>query len=270
MNTTLPLFFDPLPPDPPGVRRFFTQRLGGVSSGSLASLNLGQKVGDTPENVAENRRRLMSALGLPPERLCLVQQVHEAETRRVEAPSLAPPPEGDALVTDRPGLVLGILTADCAPVLLADPQARVIGAAHAGWRGAVGGILESALHAMERLGAQRERILALTGPCIRQEAFEVGPEVRAQFLAQAEENLAFFRQKTPVAPVSAGHGEKYLLDLAGYIQHRLHLGGLRREHIHDTMRCTFTEEARFFSHRRSTRQGDAPCGRQLGGLLLLE
>ena len=188
--------------DLPGLRHAFLTRQGGVSAGPFASLNLGQRSGDDPANIATNRQRAAALLGGTADRLVTARQVHSATCLAVTEP-WAPdaPPEADALATDRPGLLLGVLTADCAPVLLADPEARVVGAAHAGWRGALSGIVEATVATMRRLGADPQRIRAAVGPCIARESYEVGPEFEQRFLAEDPDSARHF---TPAeAPTAA-------------------------------------------------------------------
>ncbi|MBF0136553.1 MAG: peptidoglycan editing factor PgeF [Magnetococcus sp. DMHC-1] len=239
-----------------GVHVFFTTRHPGVSQGGHAGFNLGDHVGDRPERVVENRRRLMELLGAPAQRLCLLRQVHGDQ---VCLPA-DEPPEGDALVTDVPGWVLGILVADCAPVLLVDPLARVIGAAHAGWRGAVGGVVPACMAAMERLGARRQRIVAVVGPCIGPTAFMVGQDVWERFLQVRDDYQVHF--------TVASESGRFLLDLPGFLRRQMCDEGLVRDRIHHVDLCTFSQENLFFSHRRSSQCGEGPCGRQMGGIFL--
>ncbi|MBF0142175.1 MAG: peptidoglycan editing factor PgeF [Magnetococcales bacterium] len=251
---------------PEGVRFFFTGRGGGVSGGSYGSLNLGLHVGDRPEDVRENRRRVMAALGVDPGALCLVNQVHGRRTWRVDSPFSDGPPDGDAMVTSRPGLVLGIMTADCVPVLLADAGARVVGAAHAGWRGALAGILDSCLAEMAGLGARSERVFALIGPCVRAPEYEVDDGLRRRFLEAPEGPDPAFVGELFTPGERAGF---FMFDLAGYVQMRLIHNGVDAGRIRDIGHCTSAMENTYFSHRRATRQGADPCGRQMGGVFLL-
>ncbi len=243
----------------PGLRHGFFTREGGVSEGLYASLNCGFGSGDAAEHVAENRARALAAAGMPAGSLVTAYQVHSPDVavveklwRRQDAPKV------DAMVTDRPGLTLGILTADCGPVLFADAEARVIGAAHAGWRGAVTGVLEATVVAMEALGARRGRIAAVLGPCIAQRSYEVGPEFPAPFLAQSPENAAFF------AP-SAREG-RHMFDLPGYVVHRL--GALGLGQVGRLANDTCAEADRFFSYRRATLEGEKDYGRGLSAICL--
>ncbi len=242
------------------AHRFFT-RSGGVSAGLYSSLNCGYGSGDTPDNVRENRRRAAAAFGHDEENLLTLYQIHSTEVLTVGAERWRSPgaPKADALVTDRPGVLLGVLAADCAPVLLADPSAHVIGAAHAGWKGALAGVVETTVAAMERLGARRERLRAVIGPCIGAQSYEVGPEFPTPFLAQDEANRGFFRD----APRS-GH---FLFDLAGYLVRRLQLAGVTaRATGHDTL----VAKEHFFSYRRNTLEGVRDYGRGLSAIALQE
>jgi polyphenol oxidase len=238
--------------------RFFTRR-GGVSAGLYSSLNCGYGSGDEPDNVRENRRRAAASFELAATELLTVHQIHSTDVLTVADRRWTSPgaPKADAMVTDRSGVALGVLAADCAPVLLADPCAGVIGAAHAGWKGALAGIVEATIAAMERLGAQRERLQAAVGPCIGRESYEVGPEFPAPFLAQDDANAVFFR-----ATPRAGH---FLFDLAGYLAHRLALAGVAASATgHDTLRASDD----FFSYRRNTLEGVRDYGRGLSAIAL--
>ncbi|WP_326522917.1 peptidoglycan editing factor PgeF [Sphingomonas sp.] len=235
-----------------GVAHGFLGRTGGVSDGGYASLNVGTGSHDNPALIAENRRRATDVV-LPGGRLATVHQVHGAEAVAVLEPfDDALRPHADALVTDRPGIALGILTADCAPVLFADRDAGVVGAAHAGWKGALAGVTDTTLLAMETLGADRSRIVAAIGPCIAQASYEVDEAFRARFVADAGEADRFFRDAAP------GHA---MFDLAGYVAHRLAAAGVRTVEIVGA--DTYADEARFFSYRRSTHRGEGDAGRQI-------
>lgn len=247
--------------DSGGIRHSFFTREGGVSDGLFASLNCGLGSSDDAANVAENRGRAMAALGLEAERLATCYQVHSPDAVVVDSPwPQAERPRADAMVTRRPGVALGILTADCAPVLFADAEARVIGAAHAGWRGALSGVLEATVTAMIGLGAAPERIGAGIGPCIAQASYEVGPEFPAPFLAVDPASTDFFRP----AP-RAGH---FLFDLRGYIERRLTRLGLAR--IEASGSDTAAEADRFFSYRRSCLRKEKDYGRELSAICLAE
>lgn len=238
--------------------RFFTRR-GGVSSGLYSSLNCGYGSGDQPDNVRENRRRVAGQFGLDEPDLQTVHQIHSTDVLTVADDRWSSPgaPKADGLVTDRPGVVLGVLAADCAPVLLADGEAGVIGACHAGWKGALGGVADATVAAMEKLGARRERIRAAIGPCIGPASYEVGPEFPAPFLAQDPANERFFR-----AAERAGH---FMFDLPGYLLHRIARNGVAVAATgHDTLAGTDD----FFRYRRNTLQGVRDYGRGLSAIAL--
>lgn len=246
--------------DLPAISHAFFTTEGGVSRGLFASLNCGYGSADDPANVRENRARAAARFGLPEERLLTLHQIHSTDVLTVEDALWRSPgaPKADALVTARPGVALGVLAADCAPVLLADPDAHVIGAAHAGWRGALGGVAEATIAAMERLGARRGRIRAAIGPCIGPASYEVGPEFPAPFLAQDAANARFF------APSSrAGH---HMFDLPGYLLRRLSLAGIGSAEA--TARDTLAETGTFFSYRRNTLAGTKEYGRGLSAIAL--
>ena len=235
---------------------FFTRR-GGVSVGPYASLNCSLSGQDTPEAVQENRARAARLLGAEPANLVGLTQVHGIAVATVDAPW--PPgagPRADAMVTDRPGVALGIITADCTPVLLEDRRAGVVGAVHAGWRGAVAGVLEATVAAMVRLGARPASVTAAIGPCIRQPSYEVGPDLRGAVLAHDGADAAFF-----IKGASPGHWQ---FDLAGYCRARLH--GLARVDVIDA--DTLADAERFFSHRRRTLAGGGPIGHQISAIML--
>lgn len=243
----------------PRLRHGFFTREGGVSTGIFASLNCSLGSGDAPADVAENRRRAMAALDLGPERLVTCRQVHGRDVALVEGCwDDADRPRADGMVTRQRGLALGILTADCAPVLLADAEAGVIGAAHAGWRGAFAGVIAATIETMQRHGARAERMRAGIGPCIGFASYEVGPEFPAPFLAQDPANVAFFR-----AAPRAGH---HLFDLAGYVRSRLAAAGVTR--IEAAGGDTAAEPARFFSWRRASLADERRFGHQLSAICL--
>jgi YfiH family protein len=243
----------------PGIRHAFFTREGGVSGGIYASLNGGLGSSDEPAKVAENRRRMTERLGLGPDALVSLHQVHSADAVAVERPwNRDDRPRADGMVTKTPGLALGITTADCGPVLFAHAHAGVIGTAHAGWRGALGGVLEATLAAMERLGAQRHRVVAVLGPMIRQDAYEVGPELVAAFRDAGSSNARFFRPTE-----RDGHA---LFDLPGYIGVRLRAAGVAS--FTDLGLCTYADERRFFSYRRTTHRGEPDYGRLISAIAL--
>jgi len=235
----------------PGIRHAFLTRQGGVSSGLFSSLNCGYGSGDDNANVRANRERAADAIDLGADDLATLYQVHSADVVEVSAPwSLEERPKADALVTRTPGLGLGILTADCVPVLFADPQAGVVGAAHAGWKGALSGVVEATVAAMERLGAARADISAAIGPCIRQASYEVGPELRQAFIVADEASAGFF-----TASKRDGH---FMFDLAGFVSRALADAGVKGE---DVGIDTYADEERFFSYRRTTHKGEPDYGR---------
>jgi YfiH family protein len=245
----------------PRVRHAFFTRDGGVSEGVYASLNVGLGSSDAPDNVHENRARVARALGVAPGALALPYQIHSPDAVVVRAPwGDDERPRADAVVTDVPGLAMAVSTADCTPVLLADADAGVVGAAHAGWRGALRGVLESTLAAMESLGAARGRIVAAIGPTISADAYEVGPEFVARFLEEDAESAPFFMRAE-----RAGHA---MFDLPGYVAMRLDKAGLGG--VEDLGLCTYHDEARFFSYRRMTHRGEADYGRLIAGIALAD
>lgn len=238
---------------------FFT-REGGVSGGIYGSLNCGAGSADERSAVLENRARVAERLGTTGDRLVTCHQVHSADAVVVETPwPMGQNPKADALVTNRKGIALGALAADCAPVLFADPEAGVIGAAHAGWKGALGGVLEATLEAMVRLGARRGRVRAALGPCIGPEAYEVGPEFEARFLAADPGNAVYFRRS------SADSRPRF--DLPGYVLARLARSGL--DTVENCTLCTYLAEDRLYSYRRATHRGEPDYGRQVSAIVLL-
>ena len=243
----------------PRVRHAFFTRQGGVSSGIFSSLNCGFGSGDDADKVATNRARVTRELGVDKTSLVTLYQHHSAEV--VEAVEPWPhdeAPKADSMVSKTPGITLGILAADCAPVLLADGEAGVIAAAHAGWRGALSRVLENTVAKMVELGATKERIVAVIGPCIAQRSYEVGPEFPERFLAQNEENAQFF-----YPGVRSGH---YFFDLKAYATRRLKRAGIGE--VRAIRADTCTEEDRFFSYRRSVKRGEEDYGRQLSVIYL--
>ena len=242
-----------------GVRHAFFTREGGVSDGVYATLNAGVGSRDDQQHVAENRARMATALGVAPDALLTPYQIHSANVVVADAPwTPAARPRADAVVTRTPGLAIGVSTADCGPVLLADPDARVIGAAHAGWRGAVGGVTDAAIAAMEALGARRERIIAAIGPLIRQPSYEVGAELVDIFLAADDANARFF-----LPSAQLGH---FMFDLPGYIAARLARAGIGA--VEDLGECTYADPQRFFSFRRTTHRGEPDYGRHVNAIVL--
>jgi polyphenol oxidase len=243
----------------PFAHGFFT-RQGGVSTGPYATLNCSLSSGDAPDSVLQNRARAAQALDVLPGALVGMTQVHGATAVRVtECWKPGSGPRADAMVTDRPGVGLGIITADCAPVLFADAEAGVIGAAHAGWRGAAAGVIEATIAAMAALGAIPARIVAAIGPCIRQASYEVGADLRDAVLGASPDAARHF------AP---GQRERrWQFDLPGYCAARLAAAGIRRVDLVEA--DTAAEEDRFFSHRRRTLAGGGPIGHQISILALV-
>ena len=249
---------DPLTAGLPVRHGFFT-RAGGVSEGPFASLNCSLSGADSRDSVLENRARVARALGAAPDALVGLTQVHGIAVARVEATWVAGAgPRADAAVTDRPDIALGIVTADCAPVLFADAAAGVIGAAHAGWRGAVAGILEATVAAMAGLGARAERMVAAVGPCIGQESYEVAADLRDAVLAENAENTRFF--------TGGVRPERWQFDLAGYCAARLRAVGVGAVEVLGA--DTLALEEKFFSHRRRTLAGGGPIGHQMSAIVL--
>ncbi len=241
-----------------GVAHGFLGRRGGVSQGVCAGLNVGLGSDDDRLAIAENRRRAIDAV-TPGARLVTVHQIHSPEVVHVETPWPDDArPRADAMVTDRPGLALGILTADCAPVLLADAEARVTGAAHAGWKGAFGGVVEATVAAMERLGAERSRIAAAVGPCIARKSYEVDDSFFRRFAEAAPENERFF--------ASGERKGRHLFDLEGFVLSRLAAAGLAR--IEALGEDTYSQPELFFSFRRATHLGESDYGRQISLIAL--
>ncbi len=243
-----------------GIAHGFFTREGGVSEGIYAGLNCGAGSKDDRERVIENRRRVATHLGAAGDRLLTCHQVHSSDAIVVTEPwSLGQNPKADALVTRVPGIALGALAADCAPILFADPEARVIAATHAGWKGALDGVLEATVAAMTRLGARPNRIRAALGPCIGPTAYEVGPEFEARFVAVDAGFARFFRRARPEA--------RPYFDLPGFVLERLARAGL--DTVESCTACTYTDEARLFSYRLATHRGEPDYGRQVSAIVLL-
>ncbi len=235
---------------------YFT-RQGGVSNGIYAGLNIGLGSSDQRDSVIENRRRVAEAMGVAAANLTTAYQIHSADAVTISAPLTGEPPRADALVTNVPGIAIGITTADCGPVLFADPKARVIGAAHAGWKGALTGILESTIDAMEAAGAHRADIVAVLGPSISQASYEVGPEFVERFRLADEANERYFApSQTP------GHAQ---FDLNRYTVDRLAVAGVQTSML---ARCTYGEEELFYSYRRATHRNEPDYGRQISAIAL--
>lgn len=243
------------------VRHAFFTRSGGVSPGVYASLNGGVGSNDRPENVAENRARMAAILGVSPARLLTAYQIHSSDVVVAEEPwTRDTRPHADAIVTRVPRLAIGVSTADCGPLLLADGDARVIGAAHAGWRGALTGVIEATVTAMERLGADRKTMAAALGPTIRQPNYEVGPEFVERFLSADAANARFF-----AASQKSAHA---MFDLAGYIGARVRRAGITQ--FEDLGLCTYAEPDRFFSYRRTTHNDETDYGRHINAIALAD
>lgn len=243
----------------PGIRHGFFTRAGGVSDGIYTALNCGPGSSDAAAHIANNRARVAAHLSAQHPDVVTLYQVHSATALGVSAP-VAPDnrPRADAVVTATPGLAIGVLTADCAPVLFADAEARVVGAAHAGWRGAVSGVLEATIAEMERLGARREQICAAIGPAINQAAYEVGPEFETELVESCPDNTRFFTRRDALA--------RPHFDLPGYVESRLSAAGI--EAIERQSRCTYANESLFFSYRRSQHRKETDYGRQISAIVV--
>jgi YfiH family protein len=242
-----------------GIAHGFFGRLGGVSTGIFSSFNCGFGSDDDPQSVAENRRRAAEFLGTPDAQIATPHQVHGIDIVHVTqtwGPKAGP--KADGVVTDRPGIVLGVLSADCAPILFADPAARIIGATHAGWRGALAGAAEATLTAMEALGAQRSNIIAAIGPCIGPKAYEVGLEFETAHLAADAQAKDFFHPHPRT--------DKRFFDLPGYVAHRLSRSQIRL--VENLQLCTYTHNDRFFSYRRTCQAAEPDYGRDLSAIVL--
>jgi YfiH family protein len=243
----------------PGIRHAFFTREGGVSAGAYRSLNGGIGSHDSSTHIAENRSRMATALGVLPGRFLTAYQIHSPQVVVAEAPWTSEArPRADAIVTRTPALAIGVTTADCGPILFADPQARVIGAAHAGWRGALAGVAEATVAAMEQLGATRGQIRAALGPLIRQPNYEVGPDLIDRFAAEDPTSKSFFG---PAA--RAGHAQ---FDLGGYIASRLRRAGVAQ--IEDVGLCTYADPSLFYSYRRATHRTENDYGRHVNAIAL--
>lgn len=241
-----------------GVKHGFFTRKNGVSSGIYASLNCGPGSSDNPTDVQENRRRIAAAFGAEPQKLCSLYQVHGNQVVHVDASwDAAQRPKADAMVSSTPGYMLGILTADCVPVLFADAKAGVVACAHAGWKGAIGGVLEATIAAMEKLGGKSSDIHAAIGPAIGKASYEINDVFRDTFLARSEKNTVFF------TPVRSGH---WLFDIKGFVRSILDLQGLHA--INQLENDTYIEEDAFFSYRRTTHRGEPDYGRQMSAIML--
>lgn len=245
--------------DNAGIAHGFFTREGGVSEGLYAGLNVGLGSKDDPALIRENRIRVAGWFGEELDHLATLYQVHSPDVVIVDRPVSGERPEADGQVTNKPGIVLGVLTADCGPVLFADAKAGVIGAAHAGWKGAFDGVLENTIVAMEGLGAHRENIVASLGPSIAQRNYEVGPEFYDRFMARNPDWARFF--------TSSGKEGHYLFDLPNLTVSRLAKAGVRAENLDI---CTYADEDRFFSYRRTTHRKEPDYGRQISAIMLRE
>ena len=243
----------------PGIRHAFFTRAGGVSSGIYAGLNGGLGSQDEAQNVHENRRRMAAALEVVPEKLLTLHQIHSPDVIVATEPwPTTVRPKGDAMVTKIPGIALGVTAADCGPVLMVDPKARVIGAAHAGWKGALGGVVEATIDAMEGQGASRDNIIVGLGPMLRQRNYEVGMEFVARFEEADADNVRFF--------ASASRNGHAMFDLPGYLQARLSAAGVLM--VDDIDLCTYADEDSFYSYRRATHRKEPDYGRHVHAIVL--
>ncbi len=243
-----------------GLAHGFFTRGGGHSNGIFASLNCGLGSGDDPDLVKLNREVVARALGVADGHVVTAHQVHSADVMEVTGVwPLEGRPKVDGLVSRTKGIVLGVLTADCGPVLFADETAQVIGCCHAGWKGALTGVTDTTIAAMEKLGARRDNIIAVIGPTISQVAYEVGPEFPRPFLEQSSAHGVFFRPS-----VKAGH---FMFDLPGYLRQRMK--GLGLKSVHDLALCTYSDESRFYSYRRATHRGETDYGRLISAIALV-
>lgn len=240
-----------------GIRHGFFTRQGGVSTGIFRELNVGAGSSDQRAKIEENRRRVVQWMGVVPDNLRTVHQVHSADVAVAGNIPVRDRPRADALVTAIPGIAIGVLTADCGPVLFCDPKARIVGAAHAGWKGAMDGIVENTVEAMIGLGAERERIRAVLGPSISQANYEVGPEFVERFTAANIANERYF--------IASGRKGFAMFDLPGYTLDRLAAAGVRAETL---ARCTYAEEEIFYSYRRSVHRCEKDYGRQISAIVM--
>ena len=243
----------------PAIRHAFFTREGGVSDGIYQSLNGGIGSNDVPENVKENRARMAQALGVAPTHFVSCYQIHSPDVIVATAPwTRENAPRADAIVTRTPGLAIGVSTADCGPVLFADGEAKVVGAAHAGWKGALTGVVEATIAAMEKLGASRGNISAAIGPLIRQPNYEVGAEFVERFMVTDKNNARYF--------IPSKRADHAMFDLPGFIKSRLEAAEIKS--VEDLGLCTYAEPDRFFSYRRTTHRGEPDYGRHVNAIAL--
>jgi YfiH family protein len=240
-----------------GIRHGYFTRAGGVSEGIYRGLNTGAGSADDPALVRENHRRVAEWMGVAPDRLLTAYQVHSPDVIVARDPFPGDRPKADGIVTDRPGIAVGASSADCGPVLFADPEARVVGAAHAGWKGALTGVLENTVATMETLGARRENIVAVLGPSISAANYEVGPEFIERFIRAAPVNSRYF------SPSPAQ--DHAMFDLNGYTVDRLAAAGVTAAMVG---RCTYADEDHFYSYRRATHRSEADYGRHISAIVL--
>jgi len=242
----------------PGLKHGFFGRIGGVSDGIYASLNAGPGSNDSADAVAENRARIAASFGLTSERLLSVHQIHSADAVIADGPWDNERPRADAIVTRCPDLAISALAADCTPVLFADPKSRIVAAAHAGWRGALSGVLERTIASIERIGGSKTRLVAAIGPCIAQASYEVGPEFEAQFVENDRANARFF------AP---GEGDRRKFDLKAFCAARLRAAGVSAVDVLPNDTCA--DEEHFFSNRRAVKRAEGDYGRNLSAIMIV-
>lgn len=242
----------------PGISHGFFTREGGVSEGPFVSLNCGFGSGDVATHVEQNRGFVARALGVAPKNLCTPYQTHSATALIIDAPWPGKAPEADALVTNTPGLAIGVLTADCVPILIGDPAHKVVAAIHAGWKGAISGVIEAGVNAMQSLGATPADMVASIGPAIEQCSYEVGGEFHDRFLAENPKNAAYFD--------ASSRERHFLFDLKGYVRGQLESLGIG--HINVLANDTCLEENLFFSYRRATLRGETAYGRQVSAIAI--
>lgn len=240
-----------------GIRHGYFTRTGGVSEGIYRGLNTGTGSNDDAAKVQENRNRVAAWMGVDPQALLTAHQVHSPDVMIVREPFDGPRPKVDALVTDRPGIAVGASSADCGPILFADPQARIVGAAHAGWKGALTGVIESTIDAMVSLGAKRESIRAALGPSISRENYEVGEEFVERFIEQDGDNAVYFS--------ASANANRSMFDLNTYTVDRLRKAGVQAEALY---LCTYADDALFYSYRRSTHRQEPDYGRHISAIVL--